>query len=158
MPAARELGHNGVDDRRPIALVRLPEQALGVPVWTLLPHRADWRWMEERDDSPWYPTPIERPSSHSPACHTSPTRSASLRGSGAGAACRYGTFAGIVAGVVRNTCANSMISTSTSYSTSGSPSCNGSSAPMSPTVRSRSSSAGCAHTTTSRAMRFSSGR
>jgi hypothetical protein len=30
--------------------------ALGVPVWTLVPHDADWRWMEERDDSPWYPT------------------------------------------------------------------------------------------------------
>lgn len=30
--------------------------ALGVPVWTLLPHEADWRWMEGRDDSPWYPT------------------------------------------------------------------------------------------------------
>ena len=30
--------------------------ALGVPTWTLLPADADWRWMEERDDSPWYPT------------------------------------------------------------------------------------------------------
>ena len=30
--------------------------ALGVPVWTLLPHEADWRWMESRADSPWYPT------------------------------------------------------------------------------------------------------
>lgn len=30
--------------------------ALGVPVWLLLPADADWRWMEERDDSPWYPT------------------------------------------------------------------------------------------------------
>lgn len=30
--------------------------ALGVPVWALLPHAADWRWMEDRDDSPWYPT------------------------------------------------------------------------------------------------------
>lgn len=30
--------------------------ALGIPVWTLLPHAADWRWMEGRDDSPWYPT------------------------------------------------------------------------------------------------------
>lgn len=29
--------------------------ALDRPVWTLLPHRADWRWMENRDDSPWYP-------------------------------------------------------------------------------------------------------
>jgi hypothetical protein len=30
--------------------------ALGVPVWTLLQHRADWRWMDQRADSPWYPT------------------------------------------------------------------------------------------------------
>lgn len=30
--------------------------ALGVPVWTLLHAEADWRWMEEREDSPWYPT------------------------------------------------------------------------------------------------------
>jgi hypothetical protein len=30
--------------------------ALGWPVWTLLPRVADWRWMLERDDSPWYPT------------------------------------------------------------------------------------------------------
>ena len=30
--------------------------ALGLPVWTLLPHAADWRWGERRDDSPWYPT------------------------------------------------------------------------------------------------------
>jgi len=30
--------------------------ALGVPVWTLLGHRADWRWMDDRPDSPWYPT------------------------------------------------------------------------------------------------------
>jgi len=30
--------------------------ALGVPVWTLVPYDADWRWMDARDDSPWYPT------------------------------------------------------------------------------------------------------
>jgi hypothetical protein len=30
--------------------------ALGVPVWTLLHAEADWRWMEGRGDSPWYPT------------------------------------------------------------------------------------------------------
>jgi hypothetical protein len=30
--------------------------ALGVPVWTLLQAEADWRWMDDRDDSPWYPT------------------------------------------------------------------------------------------------------
>lgn len=30
--------------------------ALGVPVWVLLPFRADFRWLSERADSPWYPT------------------------------------------------------------------------------------------------------
>ena len=30
--------------------------ALGRPVWLMLPHAADWRWLRERDDSPWYPT------------------------------------------------------------------------------------------------------
>jgi hypothetical protein len=29
---------------------------LGVPVWTLLPADADWRWQRDRADSPWYPT------------------------------------------------------------------------------------------------------
>ncbi|QNF31844.1 ADP-heptose--LPS heptosyltransferase [Adhaeribacter swui] len=30
--------------------------AMGIPVWTLLRTEADWRWMDDRDDSPWYPT------------------------------------------------------------------------------------------------------
>jgi tetratricopeptide (TPR) repeat protein len=30
--------------------------ALGKPVWTLLPFCADWRWLRDRPDSPWYPT------------------------------------------------------------------------------------------------------
>jgi Flp pilus assembly protein TadD len=30
--------------------------ALGRPVWLLLPMVADWRWLTEREDSPWYPT------------------------------------------------------------------------------------------------------
>lgn len=30
--------------------------ALNVPVWTLLPFQADWRWMLDREDSPWYPS------------------------------------------------------------------------------------------------------
>lgn len=29
--------------------------ALGVPVWLVLPYPADWRWMLERTDTPWYP-------------------------------------------------------------------------------------------------------
>jgi tetratricopeptide (TPR) repeat protein len=30
--------------------------ALGKPVWVLLQHVADWRWLLDRQDSPWYPT------------------------------------------------------------------------------------------------------
>ncbi len=30
--------------------------AMGKPVWILLPHLADWRWMQQIDTTPWYPT------------------------------------------------------------------------------------------------------
>jgi ADP-heptose:LPS heptosyltransferase len=30
--------------------------AMGKPVWVLLPHAPNWRWMLNRADSPWYPT------------------------------------------------------------------------------------------------------
>ena len=30
--------------------------ALGKPGWLLLPLAPDWRWLLNRDDSPWYPT------------------------------------------------------------------------------------------------------
>jgi tetratricopeptide (TPR) repeat protein len=30
--------------------------ALGVPVWVALPGVPDWRWLLEREDSPWYPS------------------------------------------------------------------------------------------------------
>jgi hypothetical protein len=30
--------------------------ALGKTVWILLPFTPDWRWLLDRDDSPWYPT------------------------------------------------------------------------------------------------------
>ncbi|KKK46695.1 hypothetical protein LCGC14_3162670, partial [marine sediment metagenome] len=30
--------------------------ALGVPVWVALSFAPDWRWLLDRDDSPWYPT------------------------------------------------------------------------------------------------------
>ncbi|MGI8745838.1 MAG: tetratricopeptide repeat protein [Bryobacteraceae bacterium] len=29
---------------------------MGKPVWILLPFAADWRWLMERTDSPWYPS------------------------------------------------------------------------------------------------------
>ncbi len=29
---------------------------LGRPTWLLLKHEADWRWMADRADSPWYPS------------------------------------------------------------------------------------------------------
>lgn len=30
--------------------------ALGRPVWTLLCANPDWRWLQDRNDTPWYPT------------------------------------------------------------------------------------------------------
>jgi Flp pilus assembly protein TadD len=30
--------------------------ALGLPVWLALGYAADWRWLQGRSDSPWYPT------------------------------------------------------------------------------------------------------
>ncbi len=30
--------------------------ALGIPVWVALCFAADWRWLLDRNDSPWYPT------------------------------------------------------------------------------------------------------
>ena len=30
--------------------------ALGKPVWVMLGHHADWRYLMDREDSPWYPT------------------------------------------------------------------------------------------------------
>jgi ADP-heptose:LPS heptosyltransferase len=30
--------------------------AMGKPVWVLLPLGNDWRWVDSRDDSVWYPT------------------------------------------------------------------------------------------------------
>jgi len=29
---------------------------LGLPTWLLNRHASDWRWMRDREDSPWYPT------------------------------------------------------------------------------------------------------
>jgi tetratricopeptide (TPR) repeat protein len=30
--------------------------ALGRPTWVMLPYTPDWRWLLDRDDSPWYPS------------------------------------------------------------------------------------------------------
>lgn len=30
--------------------------ALGRATWLLLPHAPDYRWLLDRDDSPWYPS------------------------------------------------------------------------------------------------------
>lgn len=30
--------------------------AVGKPVWILLPFHPDFRWLRDREDSPWYPT------------------------------------------------------------------------------------------------------
>jgi hypothetical protein len=30
--------------------------ALGRPVWIALAYMPEWRWLRDRDDSPWYPT------------------------------------------------------------------------------------------------------
>jgi tetratricopeptide (TPR) repeat protein len=30
--------------------------ALGVPVWVLTPFTPDWRWLQKRKDTPWYPS------------------------------------------------------------------------------------------------------
>lgn len=30
--------------------------AMGKPVWTLIQHNPDWRWMLNRTDTPWYPS------------------------------------------------------------------------------------------------------
>jgi hypothetical protein len=30
--------------------------AMGKEVWVMLPHKADWRWLRGRADSPWYPS------------------------------------------------------------------------------------------------------
>jgi hypothetical protein len=29
---------------------------MGKPVWILLPHLSDWRWMQNTPQTPWYPT------------------------------------------------------------------------------------------------------
>ena len=59
-------GYNPLDDARLMRALDLVISvdtmtahlagALGQKTWTLLPFNADWRWMNDRNDSPWYPT------------------------------------------------------------------------------------------------------
>jgi Flp pilus assembly protein TadD len=69
MPALRELGSGLADFADTAALVRNLDLvicvdtsvthvagAMGLPAWVLVPFNSDWRWMAERDDSPWYPS------------------------------------------------------------------------------------------------------
>ena len=37
------------------SVAHLPPR-LGRPTWILLPYVPDYRWLLDRDDSPWYPT------------------------------------------------------------------------------------------------------
>jgi hypothetical protein len=30
--------------------------ALGIPTWILMPYSPDWRWLQECEDCPWYPS------------------------------------------------------------------------------------------------------
>jgi Tfp pilus assembly protein PilF len=30
--------------------------SMGIETWILLPHHAEWRWLQDREDSPWYPS------------------------------------------------------------------------------------------------------
>ena len=47
--------------------------ALGRPVWLLLSWLPDWRWLVDRDDSPWYPT-MRLFRQDEPACWPGPMR------------------------------------------------------------------------------------
>lgn len=59
-------GHNPLDDARIMRALDLVISvdtmtahlagALAQKTWTLLPFEADWRWMRDREDTPWYPT------------------------------------------------------------------------------------------------------
>ncbi len=69
MPAIRHFGDELQDFSDTAALTSLLDMvisvdtsvahlagAMGMPTWILLPEPPDWRWLLDRDDSPWYPT------------------------------------------------------------------------------------------------------
>ena len=60
-PAQRLLANRGRDHESRfgdhLRLGRGPSgRRLGRPVWVALPFVPDWRWLQQREDSPWYPT------------------------------------------------------------------------------------------------------
>ncbi len=55
MDTAAILGHLDLVITSDTALPHLAG-AMGVETWLALPFAADWRWLRDRDDSPWYPT------------------------------------------------------------------------------------------------------
>ena len=69
LPGLRMLGPACLDFRDAAAVISLMDVvvtvdtvfahlagALGKPVFVMLSHLADWRWLRDRADSPWYPT------------------------------------------------------------------------------------------------------
>jgi hypothetical protein len=54
--AAWEISDSIVRERVSTPLGRRQRPAKCLRVWTLLRADSDWRWMEHRDDNPWYPT------------------------------------------------------------------------------------------------------
>lgn len=60
--------------------------AIGVPAWLLLPFDPDWRWLRDRDDSPWYPSlrlfRQERPGAWGPVLAAAGRRLAALAAPG----------------------------------------------------------------------------
>ena len=69
LAAHTNIRHIGADFADTAALVELTDlvitvdtsighlaATMGKPVWILLSFNGEWRWMQDRDDSPWYPT------------------------------------------------------------------------------------------------------
>ena len=52
------LGYGGMISFGHAAYIGLGTYAVAVrtAVWAMLPHISDWRWLRDREDSPWYPS------------------------------------------------------------------------------------------------------